>query len=65
MVVDQLMALGQNALDEQGISWPDALYIGLACPGQIDRWVLILYHYPLWQRFLLAYLSEIEIIHVA
>ena len=36
-VIEQLVALGKSALDEQGISWTDALYVGIACPGQIDR----------------------------
>lgn len=35
--IEQLVALGESALDEQGISWTDATYIGIACPGQIDR----------------------------
>lgn len=36
-VADRLIALAQSLLDEQGIAWQDTLYVGVACPGQIDR----------------------------
>lgn len=36
-LVHQLVALGQRALDELGLTWLDTLHIGIACPGQIDR----------------------------
>ncbi|CAN0379756.1 unnamed protein product, partial [Ascophyllum nodosum] len=36
-LVYQLVALGQNALDEQGLSWDEIPRIGVACPGQVDR----------------------------
>lgn len=36
-MIEQLVALGETALDDQGISWADANYVGIACPGQIDR----------------------------
>lgn len=39
VVVDKLIALAQSLLDEQGISWQEILYVGVACPGQVDRCV--------------------------
>lgn len=39
VVVDRLVSLAQSLLDEHGISWEDTLYVGIACPGQIDRCV--------------------------
>lgn len=39
VVVDRLVSLAQSLLDEQGIAWEGILYVGIACPGQIDRCV--------------------------
>lgn len=38
VVVDRLVSLAQSVLDEQGITWEGTLYVGIACPGQIDRY---------------------------
>ncbi len=45
MVVERLVALAQHLLEEQGITWHDILYVGIACPGQIDRCVWIGEHH--------------------
>ena len=37
-LVDRLIALGQSVLDEQGLSWENILRIGVACPGQVNRY---------------------------
>eukprot|EP00752_Nemacystus_decipiens_P009566 g8546.t1 len=37
LVVDRLVSLARSLLDEHGITWADTLYVGIACPGQIDR----------------------------
>lgn len=40
-MADRLVALAQRLLEEQGITWQDILYVGVACPGQIDRCVCL------------------------
>lgn len=38
-MVDLLVGMALKALESRELTWLDVLGVGVACPGQITRWV--------------------------